>query len=478
MQTQTTDQFLSTWGTMLWQECNRQHPGETAAAGEIAKESSSVGVVLSGARHVYAWWKAKSEGPSSSSSSASRNQQPWRGMDPKEYWKELQYQPTASSMEEEEDATIMDYHQKGGAGGWGATPLLSLQEEEIGHYRNACRAKALELLEQSAGTPFCWGPHGDPMYALHATVVWNSERLVEAGGDGWSSTTLPKKNLGSFSSSRNSSKYANQSILNVRRCSRFKLKAFLDQDALEPTLATNQRCVLACLARTMTLAPLTLLRHLLWEEDIVEEWDHEAGSRAALDVAQDARVGDATKTLIDVMDWKTCAEEMISSDEAHAIVQEVLEGSASFFGFPSPPEGMFTTDKTCHSSTSPPLLAPLFKSAPIGRLLSDLCVRMAHLRTPCSMSMVWTAFCAELRHRWDMREPLPQMNFIPGLDPSPAALAEQHKVSTIGVKADLAAFLNSTEPDPDAQHCLIGQKLQVCRWVYFGVVATRNRGDC
>ena len=60
-----------------------------------------------------------------------------------------------------------------------------------------------------------------------------------------------------------------------------------------------------------------------------------------------------------------------------------------------------------------------------------------------------------------MREPVPHMNFVAGLDPSPSEMAERRKLTTIAVKADLAAFLNCAEADPDDQHCLIGQKLQV-----------------
>jgi len=211
--------------------------------------------------------------------------------------------------------------------------------------------------------------------------------------------------------------------------------------------------------RTSTLAPLTLLQHILWDEDIIEEWDHLAGNQAALAVANEARVEEATQTLVDVMDWLTCAEEMISSEEAVAIVNEVMNGP-SFYAFASPPEDLCSTDQSVYTNEHP-LLAPLFQAAPVGRLLSDLFARMAKLKTPCSMAMVWAAFCSELRQRWDAREPLPQMNFVPGLDHSPEVLAERRKVLTIGVKADLAAFLNCSEPDPDDQHCLIGQKLQV-----------------
>jgi Rab3 GTPase-activating protein catalytic subunit len=53
------------------------------------------------------------------------------------------------------------------------------------------------------------------------------------------------------------------------------------------------------------------------------------------------------------------------------------------------------------------------------------------------------------------------MQYVAGLDPHPLDLYEKRCFSTIGLKANFAAFLNCTEPDPDDYHCLIGQKLQV-----------------
>jgi hypothetical protein len=427
---------LSTWGDLLLQHCG---PHETS-------------VVLSGAKHVYAWWKT-------SEPKQQQQTETWRGLDPKEYWKQQQQQQQQQQSNEFSRP-------------WGSTSSLSplpsaTLKDEIEDYQYACRAQALLVLEQAMGTE-CWGPREDPIYAMHATVVWKSENVPLDYYEDNNSTCGSIKSaaaiqaLMSFPSPRTYD--TSSSLLDPLQAESVRLRAFLDHGALEATLATTQRCVLACLLRSSTLAPLTLLRHLLWEDDIVDDWDHEAGNRAALQVASRARLGETTQTLVDVMDWRTCAEEMIGEEQAEKIVQEVLEGTASY-GFPSPPDDIFTFDQ-CHgipnnSSSNNPLLAPLFKSAPIGRLVSDLCTRMAQLRTPCSMALVWSTFCNVLRNRWDAREPLPNMSFVPGLDPSPAVLLERRKVHNIGVKADLAACLHCSEPDPDDQHCLIGQKLQV-----------------
>ncbi|CAB9500581.1 Rab3 GTPase-activating protein catalytic subunit [Seminavis robusta] len=407
---------MSTWGQLLLRYCDDDTHSNN--------NNNSV-VVLSGARHVYAWWKDQVP---------AEETQSWRGMDPKEYWKQQQQQASNPPTQQ-------------------VLAALPFQQEEIEDYHHACRAHALKIMEQGTGRN-AWGPTDDPIKAVHAKVVWNSECIVE--DDKKSSSTIQA--LASFPSPTSSD--STHLLLDPKRASSFRLKAFLDSQALEPTLATTQRCVLACLIRTCTLAPLTLLRHLLWEEDIVEDWDHDAGDRAAMQISQRAKVGDATMTLVDVMDWKTCAEEMIATERAQEIVTEVFEGNSSY-GFPSPPDDMFSRQQGLYNQNKHPLLEPLFQSAPIGRLLSDLCARMAQLRTPCSMALLWSTFCHELRHRWGSREPLPHMSFVPGLDPSPTVLAERRKWSTIGVKADLAAFLNCSEPDPDDQHCLIGQKLQV-----------------
>ena len=388
---------LSYWGEVLLNHC-----------------PDSGNVVLTGARHVYSWQKANE-----------LNTNNWRGEDPKDYWKRKDL--------------IMALNSSGDA--------RPPEEQEVERYKLQCRAYALELLEQSISDipgQNVWGPIHDPIAAIHAKVLWTS-----GSRNGHPLLGFPYHSTGASSELS-----LEQSILDPYQTpSKFQIQTYLDHQSLEPTLATTQRCVLACLIRTATLAPLTLLRHLLWEEDIIEDWDHDAGNAAALHLANEARVGDATQTLVDVMDWRTCAEEMISLEEAEAIVEEALEG---YTHFPAPPDGFAGVHLQEDS-----LLAPFFQSAPLGRLVSELLVRMARLRAPCSMALVWSTFCNELRQRWDAREPLPHMKYVPGLDPSPQALKERRQVSTIGLKAELAAIWGSTEPDPDGQHCIIGQKLQV-----------------
>ena len=84
------------------------------------------------------------------------------------------------------------------------------------------------------------------------------------------------------------------------------------------------------------------------------------------------------------------------------------------------------------------------------------------------MMSLWLAFVEELRSRWDSNESLPNLGFVPGLDGD--LLNKQHHHSyglsakdcrVLGHRAHFAAFVNSSEPDPDRNQCIINQKLQV-----------------
>lgn len=206
------------------------------------------------------------------------------------------------------------------------------------------------------------------------------------------------------------------------------------------------------------------------------------------------------------MDWETSMEEKMELRDAEILVRHILQpdnGSQ----FPLPPEsplssgvnsrqtrrrsfvGDSTTATTTNnnnnsSSSNNNPFAPLFKSAPLGRLVSILCVHMARLRSPCSMSMIWIAFCHEVRMRWEHRAALPHMNYVDGLDPSPLELEERNRcLTTLGVKADQAAYWHCSESDssvhdtefPGDHHCLIGQKLQVVNLCIDMVISSEQQ---
>ena len=187
----------------------------------------------------------------------------------------------------------------------------------------------------------------------------------------------------------------------------------------------------------------------------MDQWNTEAMDRSVAHVVNLANVSAVTRQLVDAMDWSSVADDMIEPWQAQRILHQVFDGGL-YLGFPSAPEGVFAMDAGIVDTEH-----GMNKSAPPGRLVSLLFLQMTRLRAPSSMALLWVSFIAELRHYWDARECLPNMGHVPGLDPSPDRLTKNRGFSTIGLKADYAAFVHSSEPDPDDSYCLIGQKLQV-----------------
>ena len=305
-----------------------------------------------------------------------------------------------------------------------------------------------------------------------------------------------------------------RTILNPLQAAKFQLRAFWDLQTQISSLAATQQCVLAALIRTSTLPDETLLKHIT-DEVVLEQWDNASGNVVAACLAQQAQVGPTTRALVDAMDWVTSTEDKMEMREAEVLVRYILQPDNGF-NFPDPPLSPLCTNPRgaqsdfCATAGVNPTSAarrksfagnwsaqsgnvynsdlapgaptvpastfrPLFKSAPIGRLVSILCVHMARVRSPCSMAMLWIAFCHEVRMRWDRRIPLPHMKHVPEMDPSPLDMKERNRsLGSLGVKAEHAAFWHeqlpsdksyiTSQPDtifPGDHHCLIGQKLQV-----------------
>lgn len=340
---------------------------------------------------------------------------------------------------------------------WRRVRDITASKDEANIYRQQCRETALGMLEDAWGErrdniPI-WGPVDDPVASVYATTTWNG--TVDGNGNLNALLTFPLR----IRSRRELSKRdyiemeesIEKTILDPLAPSRFSIQVFFDHDASVTTMAANQRCILATLIRAATLPGETLLQHLT-EEELVELWDDNAGTIVANKLADTAKVGSTTRQLVEVMEWSGVMEDMISVREAEAIVHAVMRSGLDS-SFPDSPDNAFTEIDG--------ILSPFRKSAPWGRLLGVLFTKMAKLRELSSMALVWGVFIDELRRRWEMRESLPNMQYVPGLDPHPLHLYSHRGVSSIGRKADYAAFLNCSEPDPDDYNCLIGQKLQV-----------------
>ena len=189
--------------------------------------------------------------------------------------------------------------------------------------------------------------------------------------------------------------------------------------------------------------------------------DTEKILRKAMDFA---KVGPVTKRLVEALDWGDAETDLSAADFDRALTETL----GRIQTYPAPPAEVFSITEMNNKVHSPSCQhrSPC-KGSPPGRLLSVLFAHLARLRCPSSMMRLWLSFVEELRTRWDHNESLPNLGFVPGLDNVGDQNGQPHwglkKADTrvLGHKADHAAFVNSSEPDPVRDHCLINQKLQV-----------------
>ena len=384
------------------------------------------------------------------------------------------------------DKSLLEWRQRRRSSKSGGL-AVDLTSEEMENYRRECRQVAFSLLERAAGTTDMeplWGPTEDPVNCLQAAVAWDrrtSPSLPQSSSPLIPATikdvkaepllTLPLATRSRVSISKEDDREVadalEASVLDPRSCNSFVLKTYFDPDATQASLAATQRCVLAALIRTATLPRETLWSHLV-DSEVIQRWDSHAGNHIASTLAIRASVDPTTHALVAAMDWKDSVENMLESWRAEEVVQHVMNGGLAL-QFPDPPDGRMVEFRMEDWRA-------LFKSAPPGRLLSLLFVHMANVHSPPSMALVWKCFVEELRRRGDANESLPNMNYVPGLDPPLDSIPMKRSISTVGGKANLAAHVHSKEPDPDDGHCLIGQKLQVC--VRFFLLLTKYALFC
>lgn len=383
---------------------------------------------------------------------------------------------------------------------------------ELEVYREQCQNQALKCLERASAnsrgffwrqTSPLWGPsEGNPLFSLSASVSWGSIRTESPRQKTVVDSTaasvptpllqLPLKRRSAIAPSPAElfeMDYALQSAalnpigvgLNDQSAGDprepiFFASATFDNNSPCATLSANTRCVLAALIRCGTLGLETLPGHLTKtgvlhtfsprkrknsnmssaEVEEVEIPESETKLREAIKLAN---VGSVTERLVDALDWRD-TKIVSSGSEFH------IESTS----YPDPPDEATFLNKNANSNM------PVFlnhrseaKAAPPGRLLSILFAHMAKLRTPPSMMKLWLSFVEDLRTRWDRNETLPNLGFIPGLDIDDNDKRQAHShwrinqsdVHVLGHRADLAAFVNSSEPDPLREFCLINQKLQV-----------------
>jgi len=384
---------------------------------------------------------------------------------------------------------------------------------EVEVYREQCQIQALQCLERAStnsrgffwrqSSPL-WGPsEGNPLFSLSASVSWGSIRLetprrrsvIDSDSTAPASTPLlqlPLKRRSAIAPSPAElfeMDYALQSAalnpigvgvndqsVGDPREPIFFASATFDNNSPCATLSANTRCVLAALIRCGTLGLDTLPGHLTKtdvlsnfsprkrkptsrpspEMEDVEIPESETKLREAIKMAN---IGSVTERLLDALDWRDT---------------KIVSGGSDFHiestSYPEPPKNASFPNSNAGSNMPVNLNHRAEgKAAPPGRLLSILFAHMAKLRTPPSMMRLWLSFVEDLRTRWDRNESLPNLGFIPGLDIDDRDKGQDHShwrinqsdIHVLGHRADLAAFVNSSEPDPLREHCLINQKLQV-----------------
>ncbi|KAL7487685.1 hypothetical protein ACHAW6_013266 [Cyclotella cf. meneghiniana] len=376
-------------------------------------------------------------------------------------------------------------------------------------YRETCRRQALFLLER-ASSPWVfksvpmWGPsEGNPLVSLSASVSWGV-LPIHNSSDQESCTNpaapappvllqLPLKirssnfvpNVSELLDMEDSLQSTAFDPIGIGvefkggavefgpREPIFYASVRFDRDVPCATLSANTRCVLAALLRCGSLGLDALPGHLTRKKvlnklvgpsmsSLDDEFltESETMMRAAL-----KHVGPVTRRLVEAMDWDDVGTISSNADVDRGIADALQRIGAGGL-YPTPPVEVFAIESPHHQYNNTKVIHQS-KAAPPGRLLSILFAHMARLRTPSSMMSLWVSFVEELRSRWDKNESLPNLGYIPGLDeicdaqPSITRGFRRSDHRVLGHRAHLAAFVNSSEPDPDRDQCIINQKLQV-----------------
>eukprot|EP00548_Thalassiothrix_antarctica_P007409 CAMPEP_0194141066 /NCGR_PEP_ID=MMETSP0152-20130528/10546_1 /TAXON_ID=1049557 /ORGANISM="Thalassiothrix antarctica, Strain L6-D1" /LENGTH=1046 /DNA_ID=CAMNT_0038839573 /DNA_START=408 /DNA_END=3548 /DNA_ORIENTATION=- len=417
---------LTVWGKMLLQL------------------SSSPTVVLCGAKHQYCWRNSVNKFPNSSILLGTDN-------------------------------SVDEWRQGSG--------LINFREnysiegaEMVDRYKAQCRQYATSLIERFSGACISeplWGPVNDPVDAIYVTVIWNPRQHQDGSLE--SLLTMP---LHVRSRQKRLDRHdwiemeesVERSILNpINTASSFQIEVATNKESSPVNLAAFQRLLLAVMIRTAVLPPNTLI-HQLSDETEMDFFNNDAVEIVTENLLNKSGVSSVTRRMVKAIDWSSLSDDMIEGWEAERIVKNIMDGSLTL-SFPSPPDEVFVDPL---QTSAKGLFAPLQKSAPVGRLLSTLFVHMSRLKSPSSMALVWTYFLHDLRNRFYARTSLPNMGYVPGIDPPLELMREKRGVLTTGLrsKAENASFVHCSEPQPDDLHCLIGQKLQVFNICIENLVAS------
>eukprot|EP00546_Thalassionema_frauenfeldii_P020752 CAMPEP_0178896490 /NCGR_PEP_ID=MMETSP0786-20121207/1205_1 /TAXON_ID=186022 /ORGANISM="Thalassionema frauenfeldii, Strain CCMP 1798" /LENGTH=820 /DNA_ID=CAMNT_0020566905 /DNA_START=342 /DNA_END=2804 /DNA_ORIENTATION=- len=349
-------------------------------------------------------------------------------------------------------------------------------EEIVKKYQVSCREYAMSIIERFSGAslsdPF-WGPVDDPVELVHVDVTWNTKPNSDGSLETLLTMPLEVRSRQQELDSHDwieMEESIERSILDpINTASSFLVNVIPNHESSPVNLAAFQRLLLAVMIRTAVLPPNTLIQQLT-DDNEMDGYNNDAVEMVTENLLNKSGVSSVTRRMVKAMDWTSLSEGMIEGWEAERIVRNIMDGSLTM-GFPSPPDEVFVN---LLDTSVKGLFAPLQKSAPVGRLLSTLFVHMSRLRSPASMALVWTYFTHDLRRRFYTRSSLPNMGYVPGIDPPLELMREKRGVLTTGLRAEAenAAFVHCSEPQPDDLNCLIGQKLQVFNICIENLVAS------
>ena len=448
--------------------------------------------VVSGARHKYTWSKIfqfkddyipKQHELLLASPFSSRFKNRWEDLNIMTYG--VSWRKSANSQLTNGDGTISteEYFQECRAH---ALKML---------FRASCSAKtnrAKKTLVSRKGLEPLWGPVEDPVSQVSVTATWEGEKkdtlgeMTPCGETPNPLLSLPLRIRSNNSMTSEDILEMESSILstvfNPLSSSDFQISATFDANAACTTLSATNRCLLASLIRACTLDQSYLLGHMTKSIILEELHQRDELDLVADEIITESNVSQMTRNLVEVMDWASMADMLdhdadFNQNRMRDIVEQIFVACAEDDLYPSPPEEMFDDSRDHDQETESHLPLYLEKASRPGRLLSILFTSMSALQTPSAMAALWIEFVSELRMMWEKRENIPNLGPVPGLDGEDInddgeevemvslnllKRKNRRNVSNgIGSKANNAAFINSSERDPDLDDCIISQKLQV-----------------
>ena len=196
----------------------------------------------------------------------------------------------------------------------------------------------------------------DPIRSVQIEVQWNEAEIA---------TFLSMSNLDE------DDKLAFNPIQSKYSLLRFKV----DWDDSVPcsSLGLSLRCILAAYVKACTVNRDLLLSHILSQK--VRKELIAADKPLCQKIIES--LDSSTRSLVEAMDWD---EDLPNMDVLDDIIEEVF---SEFSPFPCESRAQHTTDQLSGKFIS------FEHSAPVGRLFSVMCMRLARMKTPVGMAALW-----------------------------------------------------------------------------------------